>query len=100
MPYRPSIPDDTHKRVKLANIDTNTDLNKVYIEAIEAIYNEDGSLSEPFRRLEMADENLDLTDSLDRYQMLEIVVSAMFNEDGEPKPKAKHLFEMQKNKLG
>lgn len=99
MPYRPSIPDEIHKRVLLAHIDSPKNLNKEYISAITMIYGEDGELKEPFKILDKARENLDTTDSLSREDMLTIVVNSMFDEEGNPKPKAKHLFEIEKNKI-
>lgn len=99
MPYRPSIPNSVHKRVILANIDDPKNLNEEYIQAITMIYDENGNVKEPFQTLEKARQNLDTTDSLTRKDMLEIVVSSMFDEEGKPKPKAKQLFEIEKNKI-
>jgi len=96
MVYRPRIPDDTHDRVRKKHFDDNETLRDVYIEAVNAIYNEDGEYTETFKRLDKARENLDFSNNMDKFDVLTIAVRAMFTEDGKPRPGAKRLFERHK----
>jgi len=81
MTYRPRIPDDVHERVEHHTAGKRIRDNQVYINAIELLYNQDGTNQEWVKRLNAYCDD----SSMSQQEAISKIVKNVIDEDGEPK---------------
>jgi len=79
MTYRPRIPDDVHERVEMYTVGKRINENRIYIEAVKILYDEEGSEEEWVGKLR---EYCDRHDE-DISDVLNSLMESIFDNKGE-----------------